>query len=420
MHGPNMNVNIGKVCLSGICKAYMIFLIETSRTPIYDRIAIAFCNALIKLGHTSHFYDPDGFDENSFISTINSINIDYYFSTNVFNKIHQLNGKTQRYNFEDINHKMIFIHHDSAFCPTNSIENIDSKLGALIKHQNKISHFFIEISNLREFKALGISNCYNLSHASEFISKENILDYSHDLAFVGHTMSNLNGYPMNRDDFGHHLVGLAWKRYSKSTHHIQPEIDSLSKDPYLLNKLNCASTYDLSRHRYLMQLLTQYTMAYRGEVISNIKNHTVNIYGGDLSYGKIDNPILKINKENVIYQPATSNYQDTSEIYRKSKINLNISSLQFDTAMNNRIIDIVLAGGFVLTDRRDDLLTASSVGRDISFETPEEMQYKIDYFLSEKNIDEYINVKNTILKEFKDKYTYFSICEKIIKDLVKL
>jgi len=84
----------------------MIFLIESCKTPIYNRIAIAFCKELQDLGHTVHFYDPSGLSEQTFASIINSTNIDFYFSTNVFNKIHDFNNSTQRYNFEDIRHKM--------------------------------------------------------------------------------------------------------------------------------------------------------------------------------------------------------------------------------------------------------------------------------------------------------------------------
>jgi Glycosyl transferases group 1 len=393
----------------------MIFLIESCRTPIYNRIAVAFSKTLQELGHTVHFYDPSGMEDSSFSSTINSIQIDYYFSTNVFNKLHDFNQTTQKFNFEDIRHKMIFIHHDSAFCPPNTVENINLKLNALIYHQEKISHFFIETKNIQQFNELGIKNCYPLNHASEFVAHEQFTHFEHDISFVGHLMSGLGLYPLLPEDLGHHLIGLAWNRYSRSSFQIQPEIDRLGNDEFLSRAINLPVAHRLSKHRYLMQLVTKLTMAYRGEVISNLKNHVVHIYGGDLSYGTIDNPLLKINREHVIYHAATSDYADTADIYAKSKVSLNISSLQFDSAINNRIIDIVLAGGFVLTDRRDDLLSASRLGDEISFDTPEEMQYKLDFFLNPKNLDHYLNVKSRIYDDFKEKYSYQTVCREILK-----
>ncbi len=395
----------------------MIFLIESCETPIYHRIAVAFCSALRELGHTVHFYDPKEFDDGAFIEVINAINVDYYLSTNVFNKIHNHNELTKRFNFEDVSHKMIFIHHDSAFCPPNSILNINKKLNALIYHQDRISHFFIENNNINQFNEIGIRNCYPLNHASEFSIQNKLEAYQNQVSFVGHLMSGLSAYPISRNDLGHHLVGLAWSRYSRSTSEIQPEINHLCNDSYILNKLGNPICNPLSIHRYLMQLTTQLSMAYRGEVISNIKNHTIDIYGGDLSYGTIDNPLMRINRENVRYHPATNDYSNTAAIYARSKISLNLSSLQFDSAINNRIVDIILSGGFVLTDRRLNLLKASNFANEISFDTPEEMQHLLDFYLHKSNSEKYDEIKNQVYEEFKEKYSYKNVCSKLINDL---
>ena len=166
-----------------------------------------------------------------------------------------------------------------------------------------------------------------------------------------------------------------------------------------------------------MQLTTQLSMAYRGEVISNIKNHTIDIYGGDLSYGTIDNPLMRINRENIRYHPATNDYSNTAEIYARSKISLNLSSLQFDSAINNRIVDIILSGGFVLTDRRLNILKASNFANEISFDTPEEMQYLLDFYLHKSNSEKYNEIKNQVYEEFKEKYSYKNVCSKLINDL---
>lgn len=395
----------------------MIFLIESCKTPIYNRIALAFRKTLQSFGHTVHFYEPTGLDDASFSNTINALDIDYYFSTNVFNKLHDFNEITQRFNFEDIRHQMIFIHHDSAFCPPNTISNINLKLNALIYHQSKISHFFIESANIKQFNDLGIKNCYPLNHASEFAANQPSIDFGHDISFVGHLMAGLALYPMQQEDLDHHLIGLAWNRYSRSSFQIQPEIDRLGKDEFLSSAMKLPVAHHLSKHRYLMQLATKLTMAYRGEVISNLKNHTVHIYGGDLSYGTIDNPLLKINQKHVLYHPATSDYSDTAAIYANSKVSLNISSLQFDSAINNRIIDIVLSGGFVLTDRRDDLLKVSALAHEISFDSPEEMQYRLDFLLNPKNLDRYLEIKSRVYDEFKEKYSYQTVCREILQSV---
>jgi len=395
----------------------MIFLIESCETPIYHRIAVAFCSALRELGHTVHFFNPKEFDDKTFIEVINTVNFDYYFSTNVSNKVHKYNELKQGFNFEEIKHKMILIHHDAAFCPPNSILNIDKKLNALITHQDRISHFFIENNNIIQFGQLGIKNCHSINHASEFVVQNDLGVYANDISFVGHLMSGLCEYPISRDGLDHHLIGLAWSRYSRSTFEIQPEIDDLCGDSYILQKLSRPTCNILSMHRYLMQLTNQLSMAYRGEVISNIKNHTIDIYGGDLSYGTIHDPLMRISRDNIKYHPATNNYSDTASIYAHSKISLNLSSLQFDSAINNRIVDIILSGGFVLTDRRSNLFEASNFVNDISFDTPEEMQYLLDFYLHKSNTKKYEEIKIHVYEEFKDKFSYKNVCTKIINDL---
>ncbi len=132
----------------------------------------------------------------------------------------------------------------------------------------------------------------------------------------------------------------------------------------------------------------------RGQLISSIKSKRVDIFGGDLSYGRIHDPLLILQQSNIHYQPATQDYQDASGIYQTSRINLNISSLQFDSAVNNRVFDIVCSGGFVLTDRRHELSDICSFADEISFETPEEMVEKIENFSAISN-----NTKHQELKE---------------------
>ena len=139
----------------------------------------------------------------------------------------------------------------------------------------------------------------------------------------------------------------------------------------------------------------------RGQLISTIKNHRVDIFGGDLSYGRINDPLLILQQNNIHYQPATQNYQDACGIYQSSRINLNISSLQFDTAVNNRVFDVVMAGGFILTDARDELTELIPLMQEVSFKTPEELSEKISYYSNIENEYRYLELKHEIHSEAK-------------------
>ena len=55
------------------------------------------------------------------------------------------------------------------------------------------------------------------------------------------------------------------------------------------------------------------------------------------------------NRPQVIYGPALG------ALYRQFAVNLNITSMQMPTAVNQRVFDVPAAGGFLLTDQQDDL-----------------------------------------------------------------
>lgn len=396
----------------------MKFIIERSNTPIYNRIAIAITENLRAIGHEVYFIETDGFNTANFLNTINNINIDYYIQTNDKNFIYKKQENSERFIFEDIKHKIIVIHHDSSFCEACSIPETEKYLNSLKVNSDRIFHFFIEKSNKIYFEKNGILNCHLINHASEFpFEKIEDQNYRHDLSFVGHLMSSLSAYPIDSIFAGHHLISLVWQRVSKSEFEIQPAIWSLINDNSLMDHLGLTKYNPLAVFQYLLQEVTKLSMAYRGEIISKIKDFEISIYGGDLSYGSINDPLMKIKQSNVQYLPATSDYQDTRSIYKSTKININLTSLQFDSGINNRIVDIVMSGGFVLTDKRSSLLELCPSSQLVSFGSPEEMTHQIEYYLHSSNYEKYLDIKEAIYQEMAEKFSYKTVLSNIINKL---
>lgn len=394
-------------------------MIESSPTPIYNRLAMSIMSALKKLGHEVHFIDPFEFDHETFVKVINNIEIDYYISTNDNNFINQLNSATGKYLIEEVDKKIIIIHHDSSFYKPGEIQETQNYLQALIRHTDRFFHFFIEASNKLNFENIGIRNCYDITHASEFLPSKTITNgsFQHGLSFVGHLMSSLNAYPADSLHVNHHMFAMAWQRTAHATFPIQPEIWVLLNNPSFRKKFSTDQFHNLATFQFLMHEVTKLSMAYRGELISKINNFDIAIYGGDLSHGQINNPLMKIQKGNIHYLPATADYQTTQLIYQNSKININLSSLQFDTAINNRIIDIVMAGGFLITDRRSTLIELCPSCAEISFDSPEEMQYLIDYYMHPANFHKYTQVKDAVFDEVRNQFTYERVINKMLDQL---
>lgn len=399
----------------------MKFIIESSSVPIYNRIATAFAKTLMEFGHIVHFIDASGFNDTDFVNTINGIEIDYYISTNELNVVQKKSEFDDSFLFEKLQAKIIFIHHDNLFSAFHSISYIANKLQALTNISQRSYHFCLEESNIDLLKAAGITNAVKINHASEFTAAPIVTQSQWGVTFIGHLMSSLNLYPADSVPGGNHLQVMAWNRFGQSSYAVQPDIENLVQDPHVLASLGPDADKNLlATQQFLVAGLNKFSSPMRGQLISTIKNHRVDIFGGDLSYGRIDNPLLVLQQSNVHYQPATQNYQDACGIYQSSRINLNISSLQFDTAVNNRIFDVVLSGGFVLTDRRKDLFDICSFADAISFETPEEMNEKIAYYSDTANNVRYFDLKMAIHEEFKSSFTYINAIDHILKCIAPL
>ena len=396
----------------------MKFIIESSAVPIYNRIATAFAKTLMEFGHTVHFIDASGFNETDFVNTINGIEIDYYISTNELNVVQKQSELDDSFLFGKIQAKIIFVHHDNLFSAFHSISYIASKLEALINISQRSYHFCLEASNVDLLKAAGIPNAAKINHASEFTATPIETQSQWGVTFIGHLMSSLNLYPADSVPGGQHLQVMAWNRFSQSSYAVQPDIENLVKDPYVLASLGPDADKNLlATQQFLMAGLNKFSSPLRGQLISTIKNHRVDIFGGDLSYGRIKDPLLVLQQSNVHYQPATQNYQDACGIYQSSLINLNISSLQFDTAVNNRFFDVVSSGGFILTDNRSELSELGECVSEVIFTTPEELTHKINYYSAPQNNKIRKELQNEIFLEVKNNNNYSITINKMLNKI---
>jgi hypothetical protein len=396
----------------------MKFVIESSSVPIYNRIAEAYANTLIEFGHIVYFIDVKDFNELDYVNIINDIDIDYYISTNELNLIQKKSDIDALFLFEKIYANIIFIHHDNLFSAFHSIDYIDLKLKALESIKLRSYHFCLESSNVELLNSLGFIRAFKINHASEFTNDKNVENSKWGVTFIGHLMSSLNLYPTDSVPGGHHLQALAWNRLTRSSFSIQSKIQELIQEPFILQSLGIdAVKSPVATKQFLIAGLNKFSSPMRGHLISLIKNNRIDIFGGDLSYGRLSDSLLILKQNNIFYQPATQNYQDAADIYKSSRISLNISALQFDTAINNRVFDVISSGGFILTDKRNDLFDYFPCASEISFETPEELIDKINYWSSSSVNYKYNELKNYLYTIVKNNYNYQK-CLSSILDLI--
>jgi len=75
-------------------------------------------------------------------------------------------------------------------------------------------------------------------------------------------------------------------------------------------------------------------------------------------------------------------YRDLGPFYQSSQVNLNITSAQMKTGLNQRVFDVPAAGAFLLTDRREQLFELFEAEREvICYRDPEEARELADWYL---------------------------------------
>ncbi len=372
----------------------MRILLESSRVPIYERINYSIKSALEKFGHEVIFFSADFPDDQQYLDAVNNLSADLYFLSNEGARAHKYSEFYGQYLFELLNHKLIFLCHDNMFCGTESVEKLKNRYEALRSVSNKSRIFCIESSNIQDLNSLGVENVYKINHATEFKTNELILR-DLPISFVGHTMAGLQTFPIELFKEASYLREIAIKRLSDCTFSVQDEIDkkllSLGFESSFINR------------QYLLNILNKMTFSYRGDLL-NLINENLVIFGGDLSYGKGDRDQYIIPSNKINYLPATQDYRITADIYRRSRININITGFQFDTAITNRVLDVIAAGGIIFTDYKSDFVEQFPFASDLVYRSAEDLKNKIEK-LNDENFLKKINeicseLKKIIYKSF--------------------
>jgi spore maturation protein CgeB/predicted SAM-dependent methyltransferase len=393
------------------------FLMEKSLTPISQRIIKNLSKTLIEFGHQVILADPSNFDNsNQYIDSINNTGIDFCIISNSFSALGSLDNKLKDFLFLKLEMPIIFIHHDDLFSRYFTLEQIYSHLEAFLKIQDQSFHFCLEYSNFLDLKALGIKNVFQIFHASEFesINSQNSNEIL-DISFVGHFS---HGHDEEIEpSFSYLLKADFWKRIS--------ELDqSLEPSSLLFAKKNTYEENDkveyFSKKFFYRAALHKLSSNFRGEIIDRVyEKYNLDIFGGSTAYlHGHSNKILPLTKKNLKYHAATHNYSEVRKIYTNSKINLNITSLQFDTAVINRVIDVGFSGGFILTDWKDDLRKITSVSEEISYKSIDQLNSKIEYYLPRDKERKELSIQ--FQKDVAEKCSYPIIIKFILSKLTRV
>jgi hypothetical protein len=384
------------------------FIIERSKTQIYDRIAVAFGNELAAMGHSVITINDANMGATQFVDAVNDLKADCFLSTNEQNFIQAFDPHSNRFCFEDIKAKIIFVHHDNFLSVLKDDVLIQRKVNAYKAVAEKSFHFCIERDNVDEFRALGFNNIFHIWHASELVPQPQSRSY-YGVSFVGHIFPDLSSYPLHQLPNAELHVDV-----------YKQKINDLSTETNLLYKQYLAvdGRYDetdlksFSKKQQWVGEFNYLTFPTRGEVLQSIKSEVIEIFGGDLTKSVERSSPYKIQEKRFKYYHPTESFQRVGEVYAASEFNINISAIQMDHAINPRIIDIGAAKGFLLTDWKDELPMLTSVAHEISFKAPSEVASKLENFRANPKL--YEEVKQVFHNDISKMAHYRNACNKLV------
>lgn len=126
-------------------------------------------------------------------------------------------------------------------------------------------------------------------------------------------------------------------------------------------------------YRFIAYVIAQETFHYRRDRLNCLHNEPVVVYGPE----EWKEHLLETDvREPIAYQT------ETPLVYQNSAINLSLTTLQQETALNQRYFDVPLCGGFLLGEWQEALPDHFILDDEIVyFRTDEELQHKARYYL---------------------------------------
>lgn len=367
----------------------MKIALERCINQIYDRIVLELANGFRQCGHECKLVQPSDIKSNAdLLEAYNQC--DWAIISNSMGLL-SLKG-TDTFFFEDVDPKLVFIHHDAPF-GTEDLQAINDKLDAFVRIKDRSVHFTIEKSDEVDLKKLGIQ-CHPITHINSLGPNFYKGDQSHlrNVAFLGHVVPPID-QPIafgNADDMAYFQSYLS--RVAKMDHSVKSDFDRVHPAN---SEIMTAS--DISLKMQYIQYVNRFSMFQRGALLQGIQRHDLHIFGGDPAWMHGVEQTRFLAGDSIHYHPAVFDRAQVAEVFATSRININITSLQFDSAVINRVLDCAAAGGFMLTDKKAQLAGLTAVADEISYSTLEELESKVDYYSHPDNQ----RVKNELTQQLR-------------------
>lgn len=284
---------------------------------------------------------------------------------------------------------------------------------------DNVFFFFFDKREYQRLKAEGYSNVYHMPLAADVptidqvkITKEETLKYKCDISFVG-SMYSRNTYDQYVETLPPQLKevlsfileqsALQWDGIDRVMPLLTPELVQLLRSmvPTIRNHPEIyMNDMEFIKYSFLGKKLTNIERTLLLELLAD--NFDFRLYTWD----------AEVASANIQRFPQVG-FDESMNIFRSTKINLNITLRSIESGVPLRVFDIMGAGGFVLSNWQPEIPELFEEGKEIAtFRTPEEMLEKADYYLNHE--EERLKIALNGYRKVKEYYTFEHQLKKII------
>lgn len=167
-----------------------------------------------------------------------------------------------------------------------------------------------------------------------------------------------------------------------------------------------------SYYHFMAYVVFRETREYRVGRLSNLANGQLVVFGREDWSNYLPGLVI---------QPPVQYSLETPNVYRNSCINLSLTTFQQETALNQRLFDVPLCNGFVLTDWKESLADHFQLDTEvIYFENDADLIEKVRYYLRKQAARDSIiqKARERILREHLMEHRVTAILE-TIRNVIK-
>jgi len=292
--------------------------------------------------------------------------------------------------------------------PSYILQNYESNL-------SPFAHIFIwEKSYIARIEDFGFENVYYLPLATDpevfkrtSPSSVELNKYRCSISFVGNSMVDavrewFRRFPNSEitDKLGRIALQMQKKCHSTPIERILRQIEE---------KHGLSVPFEDRRHRLNFEsaLVLKATQEYRKELLEELRPFKIRIYG-DRGW-----MVLLDGADNIALFPRLNYYTQLPLLYNGSTVNLNATSFQMNSAVNQRVFDVAACEAFLLTDHQADMDELFEVGKEaVCYHSKEELRDLVGYYLRHQGEREKI-ARRARLRVVKQ-HTYVHRMQKII------